>query len=513
MSRAKKSIYNSIVSLSFYVLGAAIAFISRAYVLTYLGDQIPGMQSTIANMLSMVGLLELGVGAAIAYSLYKPLVENNHEEICRLVSVQAWFYRRVVAIVSIVFFIIVLFFPIIFDELEAPMLYAYTAFAVSYVGYLLGYLVNFRSIVLHADQKGYKLAMSVQGFNLLKNIIQILVLRYVPNPYLYYLGLELVMSLLSSYLLERILRREYPWLKIVKINGSTLAQDYQQVITKTKQLFVHKIAEVSLGYVAPLIMFSYSSLVAMTHYGNYTTLTTHITAIMGSIFAGIAAGMGSLTAEDDMTRTFKFFWEYLATRHFFATIAIFGFYSFAPDFIRLWIGPQYILPNSLLILICIYCFIGLTRDCITSQTNAFGLFGDVWAPIIESIINIGLSIILGMYFGLEGVLFGVIVSLVLVVMGWKPYYLFTRGFKIPVYTYWMNYIKYPVIGILAILLTVKIRISFGISNTVTDWSSLIGTAIYQTSIFSVALFAIYSSISTGFRGTLVRLYTTLIKRS
>ena len=76
----------------------------------------------------------------------------------------------------------------------------------------------------------------------------------------------------------------------------------------------------------------------------------------------------------------------------------------------------------------IIAFINLTR---TSQVflSAFGLFQDIWAPLTEAILNLGLSILLGYYYGLTGILFGVLISLLLMVCCWKPVFLFKKGFK------------------------------------------------------------------------------------
>ena len=42
---------------------------------------------------------------------------------------------------------------------------------------------------------------------------------------------------------------------------------------------------------------------------------------------------------------------------------------------------------------------------------AYGLFQDVYAPVVEAILNLGLSVVLGYYYGLAGIIGGVIISL------------------------------------------------------------------------------------------------------
>ncbi len=47
----------------------------------------------------------------------------------------------------------------------------------------------------------------------------------------------------------------------------------------------------------------------------------------------------------------------------------------------------------------------------------------------DSVLNLGCSIALGYLWGLPGVLGGILISQLVVVVSWKPYFLFTRGFK------------------------------------------------------------------------------------
>ena len=78
-SRTKKSLLNSSVSLTFQVLNILIQFVSRKVFLDYLGTEILGLNTTVQNLLQFLNLAELGIGTAIAFTLFKPLAENNKQ--------------------------------------------------------------------------------------------------------------------------------------------------------------------------------------------------------------------------------------------------------------------------------------------------------------------------------------------------------------------------------------------------------------------------------------------------
>ena len=71
----------------------------------------------------------------------------------------------------------------------------------------------------------------------------------------------------------------------------------------------------------------------------------------------------------------------------------------------------------------------------------YGLFWDVWAPIAEIVINLGVACYCGSLWGLPGVLLGGITSQIIIVNIWKPYLLFHWGFKDSIGEYIVGIIK------------------------------------------------------------------------
>lgn len=86
-----------------------------------------------------------------------------------------------------------------------------------------------------------------------------------------------------------------------------------------------------------------------------------------------------------------------------------------PLFIILWVGNEYVMDTMTLLLMTVTLFIQLNRTTVDAYINAYGLFGDIFAPVTEASINICLSVLLGYFWGLNGVLLGVLISLFLVV--------------------------------------------------------------------------------------------------
>lgn len=485
-SRTQKSLRNARVALLFYCLNLILQFFSRKIFLDYLGSEILGLNTTAQNLLGLLNLAELGIGTAVAYNLYKPLLRDNRKEINDIVSVQGWLYRRIALIVSGCALVLMYFFPLLFGDKNFPIWYAYGSFLVLLFSSLLGYFVNYRQILLSADQKEYKVTYSNQGVKVIKVILQIFAISYLPQGYLWWMVLEVLCAVTASIVLNVVIKKEYPWLAPRISDGRMLIKSYPQILTKTKQLFFHKIGQYVLTQTSPLIIYAYSSLTMVAIYGNYVLITSGVQALVNALLNGISAGVGNLVAEGNQERIKSFFWELTALRIWIASIICFSIYMLADSFITLWVGNEFLMSRSALIVLVLITFIQLTRtnDIFLS---AYGLFEDIWAPVAEASLNIGLSILLGHFFGLTGILTGVLVSLLVVVCSWKPYFLYKRGFKESPVEYLRRYFKYvTLLGIVSVVCVFFIMRL--ISLQVDSWINWIIYAVLVVSIFGIVSF-------------------------
>lgn len=176
--------------------------------------------------------------------------------------------------------------------------------------------------------------------------------------------------------------------------------------------------------------------------------------MVNALFNGISAGIGNLVAEHNEDKIRKVFYELLSVRTLIASIMSFSTFFLMPDLITLWIGREYLLPETTLIILSIILFITIYRNTIDSFLSAYGLFRDIWAPITEAILNISLSIIMGAIWGLNGILGGVLISLLIIVCIWKPYFLFRNGLNMSLKSYWLTLTKIILLGFVSGFITI-----------------------------------------------------------
>lgn len=452
-SRTAKSVKNSVVALGFYFVGLVLQFFSRKIFLDYLGAEVLGLNTTATNLLQFLNLAELGIGAAISFTLYKPLFDKDEKTINDILSLQGWMYNRIAWIIILGSVVLMSLFPWIFAKMPLPLWYAYASFGVLLASALLGYFVNYKQILLSADQKDYKIQYSFQSIRLIKICCQIFALTYFDDAYVWWLILELVFAIIGSISLEWMTRKTYPYLRPNISKGKQLYRKYPEIGKKIKQVFFHKIGGFALTQSSPIIIYAYASLTLVALYGNYMLIITGVTMLMNAMFNSMNAGVGNLVAEGNKERIMSVFEELFGIRFILVCTLCFAVYTFAAEFITLWIGEQYVLDNTTLALMVATLYITLSRSTVDAFIAAYGLYEDTWSPIVEAFINIGLSVVLGYFYGLHGILLGVLISLFLVIFCWKPIWLFKRGFKINIFQYIWMYIKYMSIGIIAWVIT------------------------------------------------------------
>lgn len=183
------------------------------------------------------------------------------------------------------------------------------------------------------------------------------------------------------------------------------------------------------------------------------------------------------------------------------------FYSligFSTPFIKLWLGTQY----ELALWVILPYFIKIYCDFTTSNLNTFlyahGLFYDVWAPFVESVICLGISIGAGIKWGLFGVLLGSMTSNLIINVGWKSYFLFTKGLKLPWLRFWLFYGKYLIVQILAIVgMDYMFKGKFFTENA--NFFQLGSSAVVLTLIYAVVTGMILIATDAGLRNFILHI--------
>ncbi|WP_289687589.1 sugar transporter [Muribaculum intestinale] len=397
------------------------------------------------------------------------------------------------------------FLPLIFpqDNTGFPLPLIYFAYYSFLTSSLIGYFINYRQTLLNADQKGYVVAAYFQTANIVKTIIQMISAYYTGNYYIWVI-IEFLFGINFAIILNWKINETYPWLKTRIKEGHKLLKQYPDVITKTKQLFIHKLAGSICLQSYNIIIYGVASLSMVAMYGNYTLIIGKIIGLINTVLGSSNASVGNLAAQGNVQRTRDIYWEMAGFTSFIGGIVLYGLVEFSTPFIGLWVGTEFELALWMIIpyFIKIYC------DFTTTNLNTFlfahGLFYDVWAPFVESVICLGISIGAGIKWGLFGVLLGSMTSNLIINVGWKSYFLFSKGLRLPWMKFWLFYGKYIVVQISAII-AMRILFHGQLFSTNSNFIQLAISSVLLILIYTVSTGIILISLDPGLRNFLIHI--------
>lgn len=472
-SRAKKSLLNAKVNLICYFISLLVAFFTRKIFIDHLGADFVGLTGTLQSVLGFLNLAELGISGAISFVLYKPIFNNDKIQINEIISVFGYLYRCIGLFILCSGIILSAFLPLIFPDTSFSWIVIYLGFYAYLISSLLGYFVNYKQTLLSADQRNYEVTGYYQAVISTKMIIQMMLAIFV-NSFILFFSIEIIFGIIYSIVLTHRINKIYPWLKSDIKLGKHLLKKYPNISKYIKQLFVHKIGELVQSQSSPILVYAYTTLPIVAIFGNYNLIIAKLTGLMNSIMMSTNAGIGNLITEDNQKKIWRTYNELFQIRGCISSIIAIGAYYLLTPFIELWIGHEYILSRTVVFIICIKLYLNIFRGVNDQFLFGYGLFYDTWAPLTESIIFIVTSIIGGMLWGLVGVLLGPVISTLIIIYIWKPYFLFTKGFNLKYFHFLKLFVFQVGTSVLLYFVSINLfELFFDVKLINLTWSTII----------------------------------------
>ena len=455
--RVKNSIKNTIVSFASNLLTIVIGLIAQGIFIKILGSEYLGINGLFSNIISMLGIVELGVGSAIIYHLYKPIAENDTKKVKALMN----FYKKCYNIIALIILILGLmitpylryFIEDVTVDINIPLVYI--MFIIEIV---CSYLLSYKRSIINANQKNYLVNLIHIGYLVILNVLEIIILILTKNYYLY-LGLKIGMRILENVGITLLANKLYPYLKD---NNEKLDETTKKdIFKKVKALFFHKIGGFIVLGTDNIIISKFIGIVQVGLYSNYYMIIDAVEKLFGQVIRVITPSVGNMLVTETKEKNFEIFKRVRFLNFWIATFSGISLLVVMDSFIKVWIGSEYLLTTCVLIVLVINYYIKSMRSCHMIFKEAAGIYyEDRFIPLLESILNIVASLILLKYFGLAGVFMGTIISSLALYCISYPKYVYKKLFE-------RSYIDYTkeIIGYICIFLSLAF-ITFKISRLI-----------------------------------------------
>lgn len=463
--REKLLAKNTFSSLIFQITTIICGFVLPRLILKSYGSDVNGLVNSIVQFLQIIAFLELGVGAVVQSSLYKPLADKNNIEISKIISSAEKFFKRIAVILLVYVVVLICVYPFIVNQ-DFGFIYTMTLIAAisisSFAQYYFG-IVN--RLLLTADQRGY-VQYNSQTVVLILNTVACAILINLDS------SIQLVKLTTSLIYLLRPLYLKFYVDKYYTIDRRILYKE-EPIKQKWNGVAQH-VAAIVLDGTANIVLTIFSTLSNVSIYSVYYLVVYGVKRLFISSTNGIQALLGELWAKrelDTLNRTFGWTEWIIHTGVTFVFgctgILIVPFISVYTSGVN---DANYLQP-----LFAVLVTIANAMHCLRLPYNIMILAGGHYKQtqhnyIIAVILNIVISISVVKIWGLVGVAIGMLIALVYQTV-WMAYYDSRNLIRWP----FKNFVTQVIVD----------GISIGIAVMATRWISL-----EEISYFSWLLMAI-----------------------
>ena len=453
-SRTEFATLNTSIALAIQPFSVIIGFINRTIFVSILGVTYLGLSSYLTSIVSILSLAELGIGEAMSYALYSPLVREEHGKINAFMILFKKLYRIIGISIFVFGGILSLFLPNLIKDytINSELYWIFFLFIFNSGS---SYFFAYKRTLLYVDQRNYVMNLLNFGLNTLRVFLQIAVIIFTQN-FIFYLLIETILNIIGNVIMSHIVDRLYNYL-------------YNEEITpinqEEKEKFIRNIKGNTLGSIGAKIVFQTDSilmakfinLAAIGIYGNYTYVLGFVAMLVNTVMGSITSSIGNLIHSEDTTLEAKI--SFLKKYQFIAFSLIYfasiGYLLFVHPFIIIWLGENLSFNQWTEIVIVINFFLTAYRQPNLVLISVHGLSYEQNKKVIAEIL---LNIFLSLYFlivldlGVAGILLGTIGSTLLTCTWYEPYSVFKYGLKTSSKNYFRTMIQHFILAGLSILL-------------------------------------------------------------
>lgn len=450
-SRIKNSTRNMVYAYTAYLLQIVLGFLTRRYFIQFFNAEYLGLNSLFTNVLSLLGLAELGFGAALVFAMYKPMADGDKEKVRQLLH----FYKISYTIIGFVVLALGLLVLPFMDYFKAKAPGVDVNFYIVYIIFLttnvVSYFFAYRRSLLYTSQRNDIESKVGMSMNFLASTLQLIVLILTKNYYLY-ISVTLVTALLSNLIIYIITQINYA--EYVQKPSQYLDKNSRKEINKNVySLIFHKIGAVVVYSTDSIIIFMCINAVTLGKYSNYILITSYLTTFLGLLLGALRGSIGNSIAKESVDTNYKLFKRLNFLFMWIVSFCSIAFLTLANPFIDTVfnVGASNLTFDlTVLITVSINFYLSNSRTMLGLFKECAGIFyQDRFKPIFESIINLTTSLILVKLIGLPGVILGTIISNITTCLWIEPYVLHKHYFKKSVCLYWVKYIIYTISMLIA----------------------------------------------------------------
>ncbi|MCL2222429.1 MAG: sugar isomerase [Oscillospiraceae bacterium] len=406
--RTKNAAYNSVSSLLLNIVTIIAGFILPRLILSRFGSDYYGAVGTISQFIGFIGLLTAGVGGVTIAALFKPLAEQDTQKISGIMRATESFMRKVALIFAGVLIIIAALYPLLITE-EFDWFFVFSLTLIlgsrTFVHHYFGITYI---LLLSANQRIYVLTLVQVGTVILNTAVAALLILAGFDIRIVYLA-SAVLFAINPIFIYIYARKRYNIDYSVSPDNIALKQRWDA--------FAHQVADFANAN-APIFMITiFIGILDVSVFVVYSLVIFAVRSFIVDLAgSGMSAGFGDMLAKKEDKKLQDGLRLYEFTIHTSATLLLACTAILIVPFVSVFTlgvdDVDYYRPIFAL-LFCVAEFFNISRVPYQTIANVAGHFRQTRNPaFIEIGISVTISIVLVQWFGIIGVIIGLLCGLI-----------------------------------------------------------------------------------------------------
>lgn len=392
MSRSKSVIKNTIWEMGYYIVVILLGFLAPRYIILYYSSEVNGLSSTITQILNIISILQAGATTAAIYSLYKPISDNDHDEICRNTAYAENFFKKIAWIFGGIMLIVAVAVPF-FLKSGLDKKYVFIAFVIMGLKSFadLYYTAKFR-IVFTAYQEKFYISIATMVEQIVYYALVFITIFCRWHFLLMYVW----------FLLGCIVKMLFLEISFKKKHSNIITRKYSKekgTIGGRNYAFANEVAHSIVNSSITIILSFMYGLKEASVYSVYALISQALNLIATSIYSSFAPSFGNLVAQEDRenaSRVFSIFqYVYVMVNTFLMMSMLF----LVVPFVRIYTAGVSDIDYINFGLATTLVFSGLFsayRIPYNVLVSTCGFFKETWKqPVVCALLSIVVSVVLG----------------------------------------------------------------------------------------------------------------------
>lgn len=448
----KKSVINVSFSVVSRIALFLAAFIVRRLLIHYIGNEVNGLNSLYSSIIGMLSVAELGIGSAIIFSMYKPIVDNETQKVTALYCLYRKLYRIIGCVILLVGLMITPFLPKLINDYDKISIDVYIPYLLTLISIGMTYFFSAKTSLIQAHKNNYITTGILTISGLVRYGLQIITIL-LWRSFTLYLVCQIIETLIVWVLTEIVVKKNYG--EIIARNETIDDDTKEEIIKNTKAMFMHTIGYALVDIIDSMIISSFIGVVILGKYSNYTLVVGVVVGIISLFFTSLTSVVGHLYAAGNMKEIKRWFDYFYSLNYILGVVFFLGYYAIIDYLVRLCFGRGLEVSQSIIFIITLNQFTKFMRRTVLLFRDASGTFYyDRWKPIGEGLTNLVLSLLFVQVFPQEyrivGVIAATIITTLFICHIVDPYVVYKYAFHMSVKEYYVR--NYCYIGLFFIAL-------------------------------------------------------------